>query len=349
MGTTTQIDYSVGLAKENVAYGTPATTTRYFEADASMKYGVTKTQSKMHRPTKRVNRLNRNVLNRIEVDGDMTVEAATKGFGFLLEAILGVVTNTVIPSTSPSVYQQVHTLRKVDPVQSYTIQEVLPTLGGGSGNPHTFNGCVVDSVEISAKEGATLEVKIAWLGRDMDTTTSAAAASYPSGDELFTFVHSAVGYQGNLTPPTSTAPASLDGTASVNVKDFSVSIKQNLDKNGYNSGGRGKRSRPNVLGMAELVGKLTAEYTDNTLRDAYINQTPLPLVLTFSHDTVLSATPTNIVGLLQIVFPAILLKSEVPTSNGGEPIVQSIDWEAFDNGAAAEPIWVIYRTLDTTP
>jgi hypothetical protein len=341
------MDWSVGIGKETDGYGIAATTTRYFESDAKMKHDVQKTQSKTFRPGKRVHRLNRNVLKHVEVSGDQNLEPTTKGFGFLLEAILGVVTNTAIADTSPAVHQQVHTLKKVDPVQSYTIQEVLPTLGGGAGQPHTFTGCVADSAEFTAKEGDTLSVKISWLGRDMDTEIDPAAASYPSDDDVFTFVHSSVGYDGTLTPPTSTALAALDGDSSINVVDFSVAIKNNLETAGYNSGGRGKRSRPNVLGSAEVSGKVTAEYTDNQLRDAYINQTPLPLVLTFLHDRVLSETPSETVAVLQIVLPSILLKSEVPTSNDGAAITQSIDWEAFDNGAAAEPIWVIYRTLDT--
>src|SRR5690606_30423232 len=105
------------------------------------------------RPGKRVQRLNRSVLKHVEVSGDQTLEPTSKGFGFILEAALGVVANTLITDTSPAVYQQVHTLRKSDPIPSYTIQEVLPTIGGGAGQPHTFTGCVLDSIELSAKEG----------------------------------------------------------------------------------------------------------------------------------------------------------------------------------------------------
>jgi hypothetical protein len=345
MGTT-QLDWSVGIGKEG-NYGEAVTPDRFFESDAKMKYDKQKTQSKTFRPTKRVQRLNRNVLAHIAVSGDQNIEPTSKGFGFLLAAALGVVTNTAIATTSPVVHQQVHTLRKVDPVDSYTIQEVLPTIGGGDGQPHTFSGCVADSIEFDAKEGGILAVKLAWLGRDMDTDTGATPASYPTDDELFTFVGGSIGYSGTLTPPTTTALASLDEDPSNNVSDFSVSVKNNLDTSGYNSGGSGLRSRPNLLGKADIAGKITAEYSDNTLRDAYVNQTPLPLVLNFVTETVLSETPVETVSVLQIVIPAVLLKGEIPTSNDGAPITQSIDWEAFDNGAASESIWIVYRTLDT--
>lgn len=344
---TTQLDYSVGIGKEST-YGTAVTPTRFFETDAKMKYDVQKTQSKMNRSGKRVNRLNRNVLKHIEVKGDMTFEAASKGFGFLLEAVLGLVTNTQIPSTSPAVYQQVHKIKKTDPVNSYTIQEVLPFVGGGAGQPHTFTGCVAKSIELSAKEGGIVEAKISWLGRDMKTDVSAAAVSYPINDELFTFVGGSIGYAGALTEPTATAVASLSGAAASNVNDFAVTVDNNLDTGGYNMGSAGLRTRPNVLGMASITGKMTAEYSDNTLRDAYIAQTPLPLVLNFVQSTVLSTAPSNTYATLQIVLPSILLKGDIPEADGS-PISTGVDWEAFDNGSANEPIWIVYRTLDTTP
>lgn len=348
-GDTTQLDWSVGIGLETDGYGIEVAPTRFFESDAQMKYDKQKTQSKMFRPGKRVQRLNRNVLAHIEVSGDQTIEPTSKGFGFLLQALLGNVTNTVITDTSPAVHQQVHTINRTDPVNSYTIQEILPTVGGGEGNPHTFSGCVLDSFELTVKEGDIVSVKLSWLGRDMDTDSDATAASYPTDDELFTYVGGSIGYSGTLTPPTTTDLASLDGDPSNNVTDVTVTVKNNLDTGGYNFGGAGKRSRQNVLGEEAISGKLTAEYSDNYLRDAYVNQTPLPLVLTFLTDTVLSEVPVETVSVLQIVIPCVLLKGEVPASNGGAPITQSIDWEAFDNGAAAEPIWFVYRTLDTTP
>lgn len=347
--STMQLDYSVGIGKEST-YGTAVTPTRFFEAEAQMKFDLQTEQSKMMRLGKRANRINRNVLKHVEVSGDMSVEAATKGLGFLLGAALGAVTNTQIPSTSPAVYQQVHTLKKADWLDSFTIQEVLPTLGSaGVGNAHTFTGCMVNQIDISGKEGAPVEVKLAWLGKDLSTAIAGTAASYPTGDDLLTFIHGSIGYAGTLTAPTTTALGSLSGAAASNVTDFQVSIANNLDSGGYTLGGAGKRSRPNAVGVAGITGKLTAEYTDNTLRDAYLNRTALPLVLTFQHTNLLSATPSNTYALLQIVIPAVLLKGEVPTSNGSQVITQSIDFEAFDNASAAEPIWIVYRTLDTTP
>lgn len=342
----TQLDFSVGLAKETT-YGTPVTPTRFVESEAKMKYEIKTAQGRGLRPGKNVNRLNRHQAVHFEGSGDIDIDVPTRGFGFLLNALFGQVTSTLVPATAPALYQQNHTLQAAsDPVQSFTLQEILPTLGGVNTYPHTFTGCVFDSMELSAKEGAILEAKFSLTARELQTAFAAAATSYPVDDALFTFVHGEISIGGTLTAPTTTAPASLSGTPAANIADFSLSVKRNVDSDGWNLGGAGLRSRAPLYGKPELTGKITAEYTDNTLRDAYLQQTALALVLTFEHNVAVSGAhkPT-----LQVVLPAIRLGGEVPSSDGGKAIKLSIDFEAFDNGVAAQPIWVIYRTLDTTP
>lgn len=330
----TQLDYTVGLAKES-AYGTPATVTRFFESEAKAKYDVQTVKSKGLRPGKNVARTSRHSISHFEGSTDIELDAPTSGLGFMIEAVLGAVTSTLV---STGLYQQVHTLSTTDPVKTYTIQEVVPTIGGLNSFPHTFSGCAFDSLEIAAKEGEYVTLKTSATIRGLSTAVAAAAASYPSNDSLFSFVQGAVVVgTGTLTEPTTTALASITGAPAVNITDVSVKVARNLDKKGWNLGGAGLRSRPPQLGKPEITGKMTAEYTDNTLRDAYLAQSNLALVLTF----------TNGAAVLQIVIPTIRLKGEVPGSNGGDPITQSIDFEGFDNGTATQPIWIVIRTADS--
>lgn len=339
---TTQLDFTVGAAKET-AYGTAATVTRFVESEAKMKFDVKTETGKGQRPGKPVNRTRRNYISRFEGSGEIACDASTRGLGFLLNAVLHAVTNTVIGATAA--YQQNHTISLTDPIPTYTIQEVLPTLGGVNAFAHTFTGCAFDSLELSAKEGGTVELKFSVIARDLLTNVAAAGASYPADDDLFTFVGGSIGIAGTLTEPTTTALASLSGQPAANIGEVSVAVKRNLDSDGWNLGGQGKRSRPPVLGKPEISGKITAEYTDNTLRDAYLTQSTLPLVLTFLGPQIAAGVQAT----LQVVLPAIRLKGEVPSSDGGKPIKQSIDFEAFDNGVNTQPVWFVYRTLDTTP
>ncbi|MEB0303816.1 phage tail tube protein [Cryobacterium sp. 10I1] len=345
----TQVDFSLGLAVETV-YGTLVTVTRFFESAVKWKYKPVKVQGKGMQPTKAVNRLNRNTLARIEASGEQTIEIPTKGFGVLLQAVFGTLTNTLVAAGATG-YQQVHTLATTDPVKSHTIQGVLPTLGGGAGNPHTFSGCVADAITFDVKEGSILTAKIDWLAKTMVTSTAAAAATYPVAD-LFTFV------QGTIFKDITSVPTSTDlakgTTALANVTEFSLTVKNNLDKGGYNLGGAGQRSRKNLLGVRSITGKMKIEYTDNIMRDAYIAQSSLGLVLTFTY-TAGGTLGFDLVGpdpiypTFQIVLPAILLGGDIPSSNDGQPITLDIDFEAFDNGTAAQSIWVVYRTADLVP
>lgn len=340
---TTQLDFTLGMSRETT-YGTPVAPTRFAESEAKIKYDVKTSDSKGLRPGKNVKRLARNAITHFEGSGDVSFDVPTRGFGLWLNAVLGGVSNTLIPSSVPAVYQQVHTLSTSDPVPTFTVQEVLPTLGGVNAYPHTFTGCAFDSIELSAKEGGFVEAKLSLTARELVTSFAASAASYPADDALFTFVHGAISLGGTLTVPTATAVATVTGTPAANIADVSVSVKRSLDSDGWNLGGKGLRSRAPLLGMPEISGKMTAEYTDNTLRDAYLSQSAMSLVLTFEHNVAVSGTlkPT-----LQIVLPAIRLKGEVPASDGGNAIKQSIDFEAFDDGVTAQPIFVVYRTLDT--
>ncbi|MEB0001602.1 phage tail tube protein [Cryobacterium sp. RTC2.1] len=345
---STQVDYSLGLGVES-SYGTAVTVGRFFESEVKWKYKPVKVQGKGMQPTKAVNRLKRNTLARIEASGDQEVEVLTKGFGVLLQAVFGGLTNTLVAAGATG-YQQVHTLATTDPVRSHTVQGVLPTLGGGAGNPHTFTGCVADSITFDVKEGGILTAKIAWLAKTMSTSISAAAASYPVAD-LFSYVNGAI-YKDVTSVPTTTSLA-VGTTALANVTEFSLTVKNNLDKAGYNLGGGGVRVRENLLGVRSITGKMKIEYSDNLLRDAYIAQTPLGLVLTFTQVASgalgYDLTPDPIYPTVQIVLPSLLLGGNIPESNGGAPIVIDIDFEAFDNGTAAQPIWVVYRTADTAP
>lgn len=347
----TQLDFSLGIAQENV-YGTAVTPARFPESDAQIKYEISTVDGRGLRPSKGVKRLSRNTVSKFEGKGSISLDVGTRGFGFLLNAVMGAVVNTMGPSTSPPMYQQVHTLAQSDvAVKSYTVQELLPTVGADDLWPHTFTGVVFESMEISAKEGGILEAVFEVVARALSTVEPAATPAYPASDSVFTFLHGAIKL--NTLPmtvaPSATGLGTVAGPNVGNVKEITVRVKRNLDGGGWNMGGAGLRSRRPVVGRPEITGSVSVEYTSNVLRDAYLAQTPLALQLTFTHSEVVSAGGQMTNALLQIVIPALRLKGEVPGSNGGEPITQSIDWEAFDNDLAAQPIYIVYRTLDTTP
>jgi len=342
---TTQQDCSIGIGLEST-WGTPVTVSQFLEfTDEDFDAQVATVQGKGMRVGARVTRSARRVISKVDPGGKLTIEAPIKGLGSLLNAALGSFTNTAVPAQAGA-FQQVHTPTSTDPLPSYTIQKGVPPVGGGATLAHTFAGMVCNSLEISGKDGDYVTVATEWLGKDFSTATAYAAPSYPAGlDVPFHFVHAALVLGGTVVVPTTTAPAT-GGTVVANIREFGVKWDNGLDKNGFNAGGAGRRTRKPVTGAAALTGKLTAELTDAVMRDAYLLQQQLALLITLTHT---AAIGSSINPVLQILVPAIKLNGKMPSANGGDVVTISSDFDGLDPLAGGSPLYVVYRTSDTAP
>lgn len=340
---TTQLDSSIGI-KAETTYGTPVTVDRHvefltesfdvkseFSLGAGLKVGS------------RTPRASRRVLTQTGAEGSLGMEAPTKGLGIFLKAILGTVTTTLVET---GVYQQVHTPLTSDPVPSFTIQKGVPPIGGGSTHAMTMPGCVCKSLELSAKAGDPVEISTDWIGAEVRTNISYATPVYPSDLDILSFVHGAIVLGGTLTAPTTTALASSTASAAANVMDVKVKIESGVDDGGRALGGAGAITRKPVLGKLGISGQMTIEYTDNTLRDAALAGTTMALVLTFTHPDLIGATARPV---LQVVVPAIVFEPKIPQASDGKAISVAFDFTGLDDETSAAPIWVVYRSADTTP
>ena len=339
---TTSLDCSVSLKKETV-YGTAVVVDHPLEfLSESFENKPGFLQGKGLRPGFRVPRSARRSIGKQEAGGSLTIEAPTKGLGILLEAAFGANTVTVVPSQA-GVYQQVHTPILTDFLASYTIQKGIPKLGGAV-DAITFLGAQCSSLEISAKVGEIVEVATDWTAREAKTSIAYASPSYPTPLDVFTFVDGVICVGSTLTVPTATALATAN-TPLANISEVSAKWDNNLDAGGWNIGGAGLRSRAAAVGLGALTGKLGATYDSAVLRDAYMAQTPLALLLTFADLSVIgtSAHPT-----LQLVVPCIKLEGELPKANGGDVVVQAIDFTGLDPEVSGQPaVYAVYLSTDT--
>lgn len=337
---TIQADCSIGFKKETT-YGTAVTVDRFLEFNSeTLDFEREFYQGAALRPGSRVARSARRVLVKDGGAGDIELEVPSRGLGTLLEAIMGTAGSALV---SGALYQQLFTLTKDDFLPSLTIQKGIPRLGTNTVDAYTYRGCVNKSFELSLANAEVLKLKSSWHAREIDTGIAYATPSYPTGVELFSFVGASLVVGGSVTPPTATALAT-GGTAVANVRDFSISVDQKLDDNGWNLGGAGKRSRRGAVQIAEIKGKITAEYDSLTFRDAVRDQTSLALVATFQAPTDITAgnKPT-----LQVVVPDIRFEGELPKSNAGDVITQSLDFTGFDGLTAAHAMYIAVRTADT--
>lgn len=344
---TTQMDCSIGIKAEST-YGTGVTVDQFLEfTDESFDRNATWAQSSAMRVGRRGELAARRSLGNEGWQGSLTVEPAIKGFGILLNAAFGAVTNTAVPSATGA-YQQVHT-PSTSTVNSYTIQKGIPLIGGAT-TAMTFLGAVCKSIDFSASAGEIVSVATEWAGIEVGTATAYATPSYPSYsagvDPLFTFVHGAITIGGTVTNPTTTALAT-GGTAVANVTKFSLKYEQGLDDGGRGLGGAGKLTRKPVPGNAKVSGSLSVEYDSATMRDAYMDQDRLALVLTFTHDTQIG-TGTPVDAVLQLVVPVIVLDNGLPMASNGDPVVTDQAFTGLEDGSSSL-MYAVYRTTDTAP
>ena len=330
-------DSSIGTIPE-VAYGTPLTPTRFYEfVDESFDYVKTVKQGQGIRVGSKVARSGRRVTTETSAKGDMTVELTSKGLGTLLQACFGSGTST---SVSGSTYQQLFVLGTGSTPPSMTLQKGV-VRADGTVDPYSYNGGVVDNFEIDCPQGDIAKVKSSWIFRDVVTSTTYATPSYATTPSLFHFAQGAITIGGTVVAPTTSALAS-GGTSVANVRDFSLKVDNKLGADRFNYGGAGKMLSP-TYGLRDISGKMTVEYTDQTLVNAYMADTALAVSLTFTSTESLS-TGT---AVLQIILPEIKLNGELPKANGTDLITQSVDFDVLDNLTATQPIWAVLRTADT--
>ena len=328
-------DASVGTAVEST-YGTPVTVTRWYEfVDESFDYEKTVKQGAGIRVASKVGRSGRRVVTETQAKGDLTVELVSKGLGTLLQTCFGTGVSTLVSGTT---YQQNFTLGSTPP--SMTVQKGL-VRADGTVDPYTYNGGVVDSFEIDCPQGDIAKLKSSFVFRDVLTATAYAAPSYATGGSLFHFAQGAITIGGTVTAPTTTALAT-GGTTVANVRDFNLKVDNHLTADRFNYGGAGKMAAP-TLGLRNISGHMTVEYTDQTLVTAYMADTPLALSLTFTSAETLSTGTAQ----FQITLPEIKLNGELPKANGTDLITLGVDFDVLDNLTAAQPIWVSLRTADT--
>lgn len=343
---TIQSDYTVGLGKETT-YGTAVAPTRFYSADATLKETVETVQGKSHRPGHRVARAAARPIVKRESSGDITLDAMSVGLGFILAAFFGGATTTQIGATAA--HQQVHTMRKSDWSDSYTIQQGIPRLGSSVVDAYTYAGAQCASLDIEAKDAQIVSIKSSWIARSLVLDQPLAPASYPAALELFTYVGGAVALGGGaFTAPTATALAT-GGAAIADVREVSLSLSNGLDSNGFNLGSGGRRSRPAAYrgGAGDAIsGSLTLEYSSRTFVDAYLAQADLSLILTFQGTQEIAE---GIVPVLQLVVPLVRLDGDVPTSNDGDVITVQHRFTGLSGAIAPEPVYAVYRSLDTAP
>lgn len=328
------IDSSVGLSEE-VTFKTFVAPARHFEYNSeSLKWTKNTKAGKGIRVGSRVARSARRVVPTAEGKGDVTMDVVSKGMGVLWEAAFGTSASTVV---SGSVYQQVHTFG--DTLKSYSIQKGV-VQAGGTVNAISFLGCVCESFDIDSPNGEIITAKFGWDAADITTAQTYTTPVYVAGAEVLHFGQVVAEIGGTLTAATTTALASMTGELTVGVRNFSLSATNSLDAKRFNYGNSGRKSKQ-IPTTREISGKFTAEYDQTTLRDAFLGDTDVSILITATGSALSTGNVT-----FQIAIPVARLDGDLPEANDDGVAVIDHSFKVYD-GLSQSPLTLVTRTADT--
>jgi len=302
---------------DEVTYGTFVAPTRFLEFNSeSVKLERERIESNGIRAGRRV--LHRWAAGVQRVTGDIEFELAPQGTALLWKHILGGVSTT---GAGP----YTHTLTPGDLAgKSMTVQIGRPDIGG-TVRSFSYLGCKVASAELSLEVNEFAMMTVSLYGAHEDTSQALATASYPTGLSPFVFT------QGSLT----LAASAFD------VKSASLSIDNGLatDRHFIRATTPERPKEPLEADRRAITGTLTADFTDLTAYNRFVNGTEAALVFTLNAGAAAQTTITM----------NVRFDGETPDIGGAELLEQSLPFKAVSSTSDAAAITVAVINSDSAP
>lgn len=315
---------------DEVTYGTPVTTTRFWEttnpvviaADAgrtestAMRAGTRAPRSTMFTPYLR------------GATASVEMPVPTKGWGWWLKHMLGAVSTGGVTDSN---YTHTGTLATLTG-DFFTAQTQLP-FSSGSLQAFTGEGGKVTQWELSVDVDGHLMFSADLDFETVGTAVGAATPSYPAGALVFGWDQAAITF----------------AAGSVELSNFSVSCTNPLNVDRRFLRGSVLKKEPLEQGVRDIQWSAEAEFTDLTQYNRWVATTPAgtqaAIVATFTGPVAhAGATFPQVV----ITIPVARFDNAVPTSSGADMIKTTFSGIAMDDGSAS-PITITYRTNDAAP
>jgi len=318
------IGSQLGIATEST-FNTPVTVTRFYEfTSENLNYNKKVAVGMGLRAGGQLPRSQRRVVTTSDSTGDINLDLPTRGLGLLLSHAMGSTPSAT--TTTTGVYSYTFTLGDVYG-RSFTAQVGVPQYGG-TVTPKTIGGAKIQNFELGVAAGGIATGKFTVDAASLTTGVSLATASYSTISNLFHFA------QGALT---------VNGTSVANVKDFTVTVANTLKGDRYNLGSAGTKAEQVINGFRKISGKLTAEFSDTTLLNAFLADSTTALVLTFTGATIANGAKET----LSITIPAAKFNADTPNVPGPGVVDLSMTFEGYDDGTN-QPLTIVYQTADSS-
>jgi len=312
----------IGAVNEST-YGTLVTVTKFFDfVSEGLKREQERMESASLRAQYRVVSSDNWALGAINVKGDVEMEARPKGQGFWWAHSIGTpVTSQPDAPGNPTVY--LHTFTPSDLPTSFSLQVGRPDIGD-TVRAFTYSGCRITEWSFDCSVNEFAKVKMSILGRDEDTATALATASYPTNNKPLRFVEGTVTIGGSATDVKS---VSLKGTNALADDRYFL--------------GSALRKQPLENALREYTGTLDTEFTDLTNYNRFVSGSEATVALLFQGPLITGTYYYQTKLTMNVRF-----EGETPNIGGPEIMMESIPFKVVDNGTLS--LKLEYQTTDTT-
>ena len=324
----TTMNSQLGWKKETT-YGTPVTVDRFLEFN---KYGVRarqgRTESNGQRVGTLVDRSDRTEPYPLGAAGPIEFDVPTKGFGGLLELMMGSVSTG---SVTDSNYTHTGTIGSLLGKMA-TIQANKPFHPSGTSQPVTLHGAKVTDWEFAIDAEGVLVCTLGIDAEEEDTSTSLATASYPTDFRVFNWVG------GSITVAAS----------SVELKRWGMSCNNNLDTSRYYLRGSALKKEPTANARRVIGTTFQADWVDLTQYNRFKSSTRAGMFAevkaTFNGPIAHGGTT---LPQLEITLPACRFDDVQADIDGPAALMQDITCKVMYDGTNS-PVTITYRTTDAT-
>jgi hypothetical protein len=311
--------------KAETTWNTFAVPDKFYEFDSeSLKFNLDRVEGKGLRANNRVLRTDRWNRGKQDVKGDIEMEVLNKGFGLWFHHMLGEI------ATAADGAGFKHTATVGDPYGlGLTVQVGRPD-ASGTVRAFSYTGCKVENWEMSNAIDDTLKLRVGLDGAAEDLGQALATASYPASMELFYFT------QGTIT---------VGGSSAYDIRSWSVQNTVGIKPDRYFINGTGVKKQQIINAWMNPTGNLSAEFTDLTGYNLFVNGTLADIVLTYQTVTTYdTAKPFKIV----ITLKNARFDGETPNVGGPDILDFNGNFKLLNDGTNS-PITIEYFTSDATP
>ena len=299
------LDAAVLLGAES-SYGTPATLTRAYEAQAdTFSRQMTALESVGFRGGMHTVRSDRRRMISQGAAGDITVDWLDRGMGLFLQAMLGSV-------SGPTSNEVTLTTSSDASSTSFTIQVLRPT-DDGTLTPFTYHGCTPTAWTISQATGGFLTCSLSFDAEDEDITTSAGTPAYPTGAQPFDWTQ---------------VTCSIDGTDLGAVSSLELSGDLGMKTDRYYLRGSALKAQPKRVSAPTYSGSITTDFTGTDLHSTYTAGDIFDFQAVWTGDSFTGGTYTVTVDA-----PACQFDGETPAASLGDMTTATMPFRVLHDGS----------------